>query len=111
MPIGTRDAHVGTRLARDFYDQAKLIPVDRPLPPLRYPDTLNPEQRVFYDTLVDRYKEDLHCLNPLQLLINCDGKAGTGKPHTILQTCNYLDHLAASLLQLLLWSFVRHLQV
>jgi hypothetical protein len=29
-----------------------------------------------------------------RLAVNCDGKAGTGKTHTILQTCGYLDRLA-----------------
>lgn len=47
--ISTMDdwnAHVGTALiTRDAWDQIKLG-VDRPLPPLRDADTLNPEQRV-----------------------------------------------------------------
>ena len=87
-------AHVGTTLTRDAWDQIKLSPIDRPLPPLRNPDTLNPEQRVFYDTLVNHYEEELGGLTPPQLLVNCDGKAGTGRTHTILQTCRYLDLLA-----------------
>ncbi|OXV05566.1 hypothetical protein Egran_06666 [Elaphomyces granulatus] len=63
-------AHVGTRttLTRDAWDQTKLSPVDRPLPPLRDRDTLNPEQRVFYDTLVDHYGEELNGVDPASTL-------------------------------------------
>jgi hypothetical protein len=45
-------------------------------------------------TLVNHYEEELGDLTPPQLLVNCDGKAGTGRTHTILQTCRYLDFLA-----------------
>jgi hypothetical protein len=51
----------------DAWDQIKLG-VDRPLPPLRDADTLNPEQRIFCDTLVNHYEVELGGFDLPQLL-------------------------------------------
>lgn len=88
------NTHVGTTLAPDFWEMAKQNRPNLALPPLCNPNTLNREQRLFYDTFVDHYKAILDGQDPPQLLINCDGQAGTGKTHTVLQTCGYLDFLA-----------------
>jgi hypothetical protein len=60
------------------------------------PLLLNLEQRKLYDVVVDQYSRGL-MLNkppPLQLLLNVDGVAGSGKTFTLLKTFARIQELA-----------------
>jgi hypothetical protein len=57
---------------------------------------LNTEQRKLYDTIVAHYASEINLGGrlPLQLLLNVDGEAGTGKTFTLLKACAKVQEMA-----------------
>lgn len=54
-------------------------------------ELLNPEQRLVYDTVIDYYNDFLAGQTLPQLLLNVDGRIGTGKSYIINLTSAYLQ--------------------
>ncbi|KAG6992212.1 ATP-dependent DNA helicase pif1 [Fusarium oxysporum f. sp. conglutinans] len=66
----------------DYWKQRKaenLLDLDVDDQPLEARDSLNPEQRLVYDTVMDHFLTQ----NPSQLLLHVDGGGGTGKSYLI----------------------------
>ncbi|KAJ5894968.1 hypothetical protein N7495_006659 [Penicillium taxi] len=61
---------------------------------LSTPDELNTQQRLLYDTVTNHYISFLNGFQPSQLLINLDGKAGTGKSFLIMLLSKDLQNMA-----------------
>jgi Cdc6-like AAA superfamily ATPase len=57
---------------------------------------LNPEQKQIYDMFVGHYKATLNEDRPEPLLVQVDGKGGTGKSHVINLVLARLDQLATA---------------
>jgi len=55
---------------------------------------LSPHQRLLYDTFVGHYQQVLDGQAPPQLLVQVDGKGGTGKSHALLCTSDRLEQMA-----------------
>ena len=55
--------------------------------------SLNAKQRLLFDTFRIYYKDFLQTGNEVQLLVNCNGKAGTGKSFVIKQLSATLEGL------------------
>ncbi|KAG6990026.1 ATP-dependent DNA helicase PIF1 [Fusarium oxysporum f. sp. conglutinans] len=58
--------------------------------PLEVRDTLNPEQRIVYDTFVGHFQ----CGSEEQILLHVDGGGGTGKSYMIKVLSSHLQRLA-----------------
>ena len=58
-------------------------------------DTLSPEQRLFYDTVMSHYENSLTGRHQRQLLLHIDGEGGTGKSHVIQVLSAHLQSKAA----------------
>ncbi|EED14664.1 conserved hypothetical protein [Talaromyces stipitatus ATCC 10500] len=58
------------------------------------PEDLEVQQRHLYDLVINHYEQDLTGQAPSQLLINLDGRAGTGKSHVIMLITTTLDRMA-----------------
>jgi hypothetical protein len=57
-------------------------------------DTLNTEQRIIFDLYIGHYKAFLRGDNPTPLLLQVDGRGGTGKSHVIRLLSSRLNQLA-----------------
>lgn len=57
-------------------------------------DGLNPEQRLLFDQFVNHYQSTLDGHGPPQLLLQVDGRGGTGKSHVIRLMSARLDSMA-----------------
>jgi ATP-dependent DNA helicase PIF1 len=89
--------HVGTYndLTTDYWKEAKQAhPVEVAVESTARPDQLNPRQRLLYETVVNHYMDVVQFRNPPQLLINLDGKAGTGKTFVVMLLSARLQQLA-----------------
>ena len=82
-------------LTESFWDALKA---DRPATPTELsradPRTLEDKQHLFFDMVTKHYEGILNRDGPPQLLINLDGKAGTGKTHVILLLSKVLHDMA-----------------
>jgi hypothetical protein len=58
-------------------------------------ETLSPEQRLFYDTVMSHYENGFTDRHQRQLLLHIDGEGGTGKSHVIQVLCAHLQLKAA----------------
>jgi len=60
------------------------------------PDSLNPEQRKLYKTVVNQYTHEIALDTPCpsQLLLYVDGVAGSRKTFTLLKLCARIQELA-----------------
>lgn len=57
-------------------------------------DGLNPEERLLFDQFVDHYQDTHDGLEPRQLLLQVDGRGGTGKSHVIRTLSARLESMA-----------------
>jgi ATP-dependent DNA helicase PIF1 len=64
--------------------------------PSTRPNTLQPNQALFYDILINHYDAYLQGRQPPQLLLNVDGAGGTGKTFVIEAVSRAMDQLAAA---------------
>ncbi|CCE27458.1 uncharacterized protein CPUR_00932 [Claviceps purpurea 20.1] len=58
--------------------------------------SLNPEQRLLFETVVEHYGRAIDGLSPDPLRINVDGRAGTGKSYTIQLVSSRLETMQRS---------------
>lgn len=58
-------------------------------------DSLNPEQRLVFDEFVNHYQDWLNGNTSPQLLLQVDGRDGTGKSHLIRLLSHRMDEMAA----------------
>ncbi|KAG5954979.1 hypothetical protein E4U58_007375 [Claviceps cyperi] len=58
--------------------------------------SLNPEQRLLFQTIVEHYEHALEGLSPDPLRVNVDGRAGTGRSYTIQLVSSRLDTIQRS---------------
>lgn len=90
-------AHIGRHpgLENDFWDAKKMAePADTTVRSSATAASLQGKQLLLYNMVVSHYTEVLQGVNPPPLLINLDGKAGTGKSHVILLLSSALQELA-----------------
>lgn len=90
-------AHIGRHpgLEDDFWHAKKMAyPADTTVSSSGTVDGLEDKQRLLYDMVYSHYTDVLRDVNPPQLLINLDGKAGTGKSHLIMLLSSVLQNMA-----------------
>ncbi|EED13561.1 hypothetical protein TSTA_098180 [Talaromyces stipitatus ATCC 10500] len=86
--------HIGTHdyIQTDFW---ALMKEDFPRPSIvdssASPESLETQQRHLYDLVIHHYKQHLAGQNPSQLLVNVDGRAGTGKSHVLMLITSDLE--------------------
>jgi ATP-dependent exoDNAse (exonuclease V) alpha subunit len=102
--LGSRDldreydwtSHVGRYTTMpEAWDQFKLLNyTEQAVTVDSDPSPLNTEQRKLYDVVTAQYVQELASDDPLPLLLNVDGVAGSGKTFTVLKTCAQIQELA-----------------
>jgi hypothetical protein len=107
--LGNRDVdllyswlpHIGTYpdledVAPDFWKLKKAEGGDVDIEQISAsaPDSLNIEQRIIFDLFIRHYEAHLRGENPDPILLQVDGRGGTGKSHVIRLLSAQLDQLA-----------------
>ncbi|OXV12227.1 hypothetical protein Egran_00012 [Elaphomyces granulatus] len=91
--------HVGRYpdLNDEFWEVMKTdFPADITARSSASPEGLERKQRQLFDLIIGHYRSVLAGENTSQLLINLDGRAGTGKSHVIMLISATLDRMAQS---------------
>jgi len=84
-------------LPDDFWRQVKLeYPTALIAESSANPDSLERQQRRFFDLVVTHYRRHLAGEGPEQMLINLDGRAGTGKSFVVMLISTTLQSIASS---------------
>ncbi|KAJ9297950.1 hypothetical protein DTO271G3_4171 [Paecilomyces variotii] len=88
--------HIGRyKIERDYWVLCKThSPVDISVHSSTTADDLEPKQRDLYNLLINDYARFLDGEPGEQLLINLDGKAGTGKSHVIMLISSVIERMA-----------------
>ncbi|KAF7137061.1 hypothetical protein CNMCM5793_006912 [Aspergillus hiratsukae] len=89
--------HVGRypRIDGNYWDQMKsMSSLMLAAHSSAHADGLEVKQRQLYDLIISNYRQSLAGDRPDQLLINFDGKAGTGKSHVIMLISRTLEDMA-----------------